>query len=47
MILENIRSEVYETENYSRSDNFLQNIDTVVPEILTTLLNDIICKSNR
>ncbi|KYQ51937.1 hypothetical protein ALC60_08955 [Trachymyrmex zeteki] len=47
IILEDIRSQVYETTHYPPSDNFLMDVQTVVPETLQILLEGIILKNKR
>lgn len=45
--MEDIRSQVYETNQYPSSDNFLQDVNTVVPESLNTFLQTVILKNKR
>lgn len=44
IVLEDIRSQVYEISHYPPSDSFLQEVDTVIPETLQVLLQDIVLK---
>ncbi|CAD6231373.1 GSCOCG00012224001-RA-CDS, partial [Cotesia congregata] len=47
IILEDIRSQCYETKEYPPSDSFLKDVNTLVPETLSVLLKGIICQSKR
>lgn len=47
IILEDIRSQPYETKQYPPSDDFLRDVHTSVPETLSVLLSGIICQSKR
>lgn len=47
ILREDIRSQVYETSHYLPSDSFLQEVETVIPENLQVLLQEIILKGKR
>ncbi|CAG4960836.1 unnamed protein product [Colias eurytheme] len=47
IILEDIRSQYYETKEYPPSDSFLKDVNTLIPETLSVLLKGIICQSKR
>lgn len=47
IILEDIRSQVYETEKYPPSDEFLKDVDSIIPESLQTLFSGVILKNKR
>lgn len=48
IILEDIRSQCYETNQYSTSDDFLKDINTLLPEILSVLLSFfVICQTKH
>jgi hypothetical protein len=47
IILEDIRSQVYETKQYPASDNFFKDIDTMVPPTLKIFLEDVILKNKK
>lgn len=45
IILEDIRSQSYDTETYPPSDDFMKDVNSVVPESLQLLLSEVITKS--
>ncbi|KAG5896996.1 hypothetical protein JTB14_018511 [Gonioctena quinquepunctata] len=47
IILEDIRSQHYETNQYPPSDNFLKEVNSLIPGSLSVLLSGIICQSKR
>lgn len=47
IILEDIRSQPYDTNQYPPSDDFLKDVNTLIPETLSVLLSGIICQSKR
>ena len=47
IILEDIRSQTYDTTEYPPSDDFMRDIDSVVPESLKLLLETIVLKHKR
>lgn len=47
IILEDIRSRVYETKYYPPSDNFFQESESDIPETLRVFLDDVILKNKR
>lgn len=47
IILEDIRSQVYDTTEYPPTDDFMQDVDSVVPESLKLLLETIVMKHKR
>jgi hypothetical protein len=47
IILEDIRSQVYETKQYPASNNFFKDIDTMVPPTLKIFLEDVILKNKK
>lgn len=47
IILTDIRSKVYDIENYPAADNFLGGVDSDIPETLKLLLNEIILKGKK
>lgn len=47
IILEDIRSQVYNTTEYPPTDNFLNDVETVIPQTLLTLLTTVITKNKK
>lgn len=47
IIVEDIRSTVYETTHYPPSDNFLQGIESDIPDTLRIFLDNVILKNKR
>ena len=47
IILEDIRSQVYETKNYPASDNFFKDMHKMELPTLKTFLEDVILKNKR
>ena len=47
IIREDIRSQVYDTYQFTPSDNFFQNVNSVIPESLRLLLETVILKDKR
>lgn len=47
IILEDIRAKIYECNTYGAPDVFLQDIETVIPQTLTDLLQEIILKNKH
>ncbi|KAG5862067.1 hypothetical protein JTB14_037286, partial [Gonioctena quinquepunctata] len=47
IILEDIRSRHYETNQYPPSDNFFKEVNSLIPESLSVLLSGIICQSKQ
>ena len=47
ILLEDIRSQVYETKKYPPSDIFLEDVDTVILETLLCFLEQVIVKHKR
>ena len=47
IIAEDIRSKVYDINEYPAPDNFLQNVDSVIPETLKIFLHSVISKEKK
>lgn len=47
IIVEDIRSKLYDTKSYPPSDNFMDNVDDSIPASLNVLLSEIICKTKK
>lgn len=47
IVIEDIRSRIYETKHYPPSDNFFQDSELDIPETLRIFLDDVILKNKR